>query len=94
MARSTKHCRFCIRGLAGTIRDPTATEATMKLFMLFTVAALIVGGIYRTEVSQYFADLSIERSKSGGGTSVVNSIQGVGNAQNALLGQVGSALDR
>ncbi len=52
----------------------------MKLFVLFAVAALIVGGIYRTEVSQYFADLSTERSKSGGGTSVVNSIQGVGSA--------------
>ncbi len=66
----------------------------MKFLMLFTVAALIVGGIYRTEVSQYFANLSAERSKSGGETSVVNSIQGMGNAQNALLGQVGSALDR
>ena len=58
MARSAKHCRFCVQGLAWTIRDPTATEATMKLLMLFTVAALIVGGIYRTEVSQYFADIS------------------------------------
>ena len=66
----------------------------MKLLMLFTVAALIVGGIYHTEVSQYFADLTVGPSESGGGTSVVDSIQGMGNSQNALMGQVGSALDR
>ncbi len=66
----------------------------MKLFVLFAVAALIVGGINHTEVSQYFADLTVESSESGGGTSVVDSIQGMGNSQNALMGQVGSALDR
>ncbi len=66
----------------------------MKLFVLFAVAALIVGGINHTEVSQYFADLTVGTSKSGGGTSVVDSIQGMGNSQNALMGQVGSALDR
>ena len=66
----------------------------MKYFLLFAVAALIVGGIYHTEVSQSFADLTVRPSEYGGGTSVVNSIQGTGNAQNALMGQVGSALDR
>ncbi len=66
----------------------------MKLFVLFAVAALIIGGINHTEVSQYFADLTVEPSESGGGTSVVDSIQGMGNSQNALMGQVGSALDR
>ncbi len=66
----------------------------MKLFVLFAVAALIVGGIYHTEVSQYFADRTVGPSESGGGTSVVDSIQGMGNSQNALMGQVGSALDR
>ncbi len=64
----------------------------MKQFVLFAVAALIVGGIYHTEVSQYFADLTV--GPSGGGTSVVDSIQGMGNSQNALMGKVGSALDR
>ena len=66
----------------------------MKLFMLFAVAALIVGGVYRTEVSQYFADRAARPSGSRGGTTVVDSIQGMGNAQNALMDQVGSALDR
>lgn len=66
----------------------------MKLLVLFTVAALIVGGIYHTEVSRYFADLTGGPSGSGGGTSVAGSIQGMGNSQNALMGQVGSALDR
>ena len=66
----------------------------MKLFVLFAVAALIVGGIYHTEVSQYFADLTVGPSESGGGTSVVDSIQGMGNSQNTLMGKVGRALDR
>ncbi len=66
----------------------------MKLLMFFTVAALIVGGIYHTEVLQYFADRTVGPSESGGGTSVVGSIQGMGNSQNALMGRVGSALAR
>ncbi len=66
----------------------------MKLFVLFAVAALIVGGIYHTEVSQYFTDRTVGPSESGGGTTVVDSIQGMGNSQKALMDQVGSALDR
>ncbi len=66
----------------------------MKLFVLFVVGALIVGGIYHTEVSQYVADLTVGPSEYGGGTSVVNSIQSTGRSQNALMGRVGSALDR
>ncbi len=66
----------------------------MKLFVLFAVAALIVGGIYHTEVSQYFADRTVGPSESGDGTTAVDSIQGMGNSQKALMDQVGSALDR
>ncbi len=66
----------------------------MKLFMFFVVAALIVGGINHTEVSQYFADLTEGYSNSGGATSVVDSIRGVGNTSNALLGGVANTLDR
>jgi len=66
----------------------------MKLFVLFIAAALIVGGIYHAEVSQYFADLAEGSSNSGGATSVVDSISGMGNSGNALLGGVSNALDR
>ena len=66
----------------------------MKLFVLFAVAALIVGGIYHTEVSQYFADRAARPSGSRGGTTVVDSIQGMGNSQKTLMGKVGRALDR
>lgn len=66
----------------------------MKLLVLLAVAALIVGGIYRTEVSQYLADLTEGSSSSGGATSVVDSIQGMGNSRNAVMGGVGNALDR
>lgn len=72
---------------------PVATEAIMKLLVLFTAVALIVGGIYHTEVSQYFADLTAGASNSGGGTSTVNSIQGMGNSQNALIGGVNNSLN-
>jgi hypothetical protein len=66
----------------------------MKLFLLFAVAGLIVGSTYRTEISQYVADLAVRPSEYGGGTSVVNSIQSTGNSQNALMSHVGGALDR
>lgn len=63
----------------------------MKLLVLFTVAALTVGGIYHTEVSQYFADLTEGSFNSGG---AVGSMQGMGNSSNDLMGGVGNALDR
>lgn len=66
----------------------------MKLFVLFAVAALVVGGIYHTEVSQYFADRAEGPSQSGGTMSPVGAIQGMGNSSNALMGKVGNALDR
>jgi hypothetical protein len=65
----------------------------MKLFVLFAVAAVIVGGVYHKEVSQYFADHA-GSSQSGSATSVVNSMQRMGNSSNALLGGVNNALDR
>jgi hypothetical protein len=66
----------------------------MKLVVLCAVAALIVGGVYHKEVSQYFADHTAGASQSGGTTSVVNSIQGMGNSSNALMGGVNNALSR
>jgi len=92
MARFTKRFRFCARGLTGLIRGPAATEATMKFLALLVVGALVVGGIYHTEVSRYIAGLAGGASSSG--TSIAGSIQQMGNSQNALMGQVGSALDR
>ena len=68
----------------------------MKLFVLFAVAALVVGGIYHTEVSQYFNQLAEESSDSdyGGGASVVNSMRGMGNSSNALIGGAAGALNQ
>ena len=65
----------------------------MKLFVLFTVAALIVGGVYHTEVSRYFANLT-KGSSSAGATSVVDSFKGTSNSGNNLMDGVGNALDR
>ena len=73
---------------------PIAMEDTMKLFMFLVVAVLIIGGINHTEVSQYFADLTEGYSNSDGETSIVDSIQGVGDSSNALLGGVGNTLNR
>ena len=66
----------------------------MKTFMFLAVAALIVGGIYHTEVSRYVAGLDVGSSRSSGSTSVVKSIQRTGNSGNALMGGVGNALKR
>lgn len=67
----------------------------MKLLALIAVAAVVVGGIYHAEISQYFAHLADASSNGGGGgSSVVNSIQNMGNSENALLGGVDNALNR
>ena len=66
----------------------------MKLLALCAVAALIAGGVYHKEVLKYFADHTATASQSGGTTSVVNSIQGMGNSSNALMGGVNNALSR
>jgi hypothetical protein len=62
--------------------------------MVIAVAVLIVGGIYHTKVAQYFADHSAGSSHSGGATSVVGSVQGMGNSSNALMTGVGNTLNR
>jgi len=70
----------------------------MKIFAFFAVAALIVGGIYHAQISQYFADLDAGSSQSGGATSVVGSFIGVGNSNTAVMNgidnKVNNALDR
>jgi hypothetical protein len=65
----------------------------MKLFLMFAAAALIVGGIYHTEVSAYFADLA-DGSFSGGGSSVVDSMGDMGRANNNLMNGIGNTLGR
>lgn len=70
----------------------------MKLFTFIAVALLIIGGIFHTQISEYFDDMSLASSDSdsgsGGGTSVFGSIQRVGNSGNALMNGVGGALNR
>jgi hypothetical protein len=66
----------------------------MKFMMFLVVAALIAGGIYHKEVSKYVADLNFGSSRSSGATTVVDSIQGMGNSSNALMGGVNNALNR
>jgi hypothetical protein len=69
----------------------------MKLFAFFAVAALIVGGIYHKQVSQYFAGLNAGSSRSGSAASVVGTFVGVGNSNTALMNgvdnRVNNALD-
>ncbi len=66
----------------------------MKLFLLFAAAVLVVGVIYRAEVSGYVARVAAGGSGSGGGSAVVESFQGVGNSGNALMGGIGNSLNR
>ena len=66
----------------------------MKTLLFLAAAGLIVGGIYHKEVSRYVTDLNVASSRSGGATSVVNSIRSTGNSGNALMGGVGNALKR
>lgn len=68
----------------------------MKLFVFLALAAIIFGGIYHNEVSEYFADISSSSSSgsygSSGGGSVLGSIRNMGNASSNLLGGVNNSL--
>ncbi len=70
----------------------------MKIFVFFAAAALIVGGIYHKQVSQYVAGLNAGSSRSGGAASVVGSFVGMGNSNTAVMNgvdnKVNNALDR
>jgi len=65
----------------------------MKFLMFCAVAALIFGGIYHTEVAEYFAELNNGSSGSGGG-SFVGAMRDMGSSGNDLMGGVGGALGR
>jgi hypothetical protein len=66
----------------------------MKVFAFLVVAVLITGGIYRTEISNYIADLSNGSYGSGGGPSLFGSVRSVGHASSAAFGKVGNAFGR
>lgn len=66
----------------------------MKFFVFLAVAALLVGSIYHTEISDYVADLSYGSYSSGGGSSVLSSMQSVGDKSSAAFGKVGNAFGR
>ncbi len=70
----------------------------MKFFMLLAVAALIAGGVYHKQVSQYFSQLKTESSQSGGTPSVIGAMIGTSNTSTALMNNVSNgvnnALDR
>jgi hypothetical protein len=66
----------------------------MKFFMFVLVGALVAGGIYHTEISEYFDSLGNGASGSGGGSSFAGSFSGVGNSSNGLMQGVGGGLKR
>lgn len=66
----------------------------MKLFLLLAAAILVVGFVYRAEVSQYITQVAAGGAGSGGGSAVVDSFRGTGNAGSSMMGGVGSALGR
>jgi len=66
----------------------------MKKLLFLAAAVLVVGGIYRTEISRYVARLNVGSSGSSGGSPVVSSFQSTGSSSRALMGGVGNALNR
>lgn len=72
----------------------------MKLAMLLTVVAMVLGGIYHTEIQDYFAQLRDNSASSGGAgggggsTSYISSMRDMGNSGNALMTGVGGSLNR
>ena len=66
----------------------------MKPFLFVAIAALVVGGIYHTEVSEYVADLTDGSSSTGSGTSVVDSMRDMGSSGNNMMRGIGDRLNR
>ncbi len=66
----------------------------MKPILFVAIAALVVGGIYHTEVSEYVADLTDGSSSSGSVTSVAASMRDMGNSGNNLMRGIGNTLNR
>lgn len=66
----------------------------MKFFVFAATAALLVGSIYHTEISDYVADLTNGSYSFGNGPSVLSSMQSVGAKSSAAFGKVGSAFGR
>lgn len=65
----------------------------MKLAVLFTIAALVLGGIYHTQIQDYFAHHNDGSSDSSGGSSYISSIKDMGNSGNSLMTGVGGSLN-
>ena len=66
----------------------------MKPFLFVAIAALVAGGIYHTEVSEYVADLTDGSSSSGSVTSVADSMRDMGSSGNNLMRGIGNTLNR
>ena len=69
-------------------------EATMKLFMLIAVAALVTGGVYHTEVSRFFTNVTKASHSSTNSPSVAYSFNRMGKSGKGLMSGVGNALER
>lgn len=63
----------------------------MKQFLFIAIAALVAGGVYHEEVSDYFGEFTVG---SGGGSSVVDSMRDMGSSGNNLMRGVGDRLGR
>ena len=62
------------------------------ILVALALACLIAGGVYHEEVSRYVASLSGGPTQYGGSGYVVDSVKGVGNANNNLMKGIGNAL--
>lgn len=66
----------------------------MRLFIFLAAIAIVAGGIYHDEVSDFVAGLKGGSSGSGGGSSFVDSMQDMGDSSRSLIGGAGNALNR
>lgn len=66
----------------------------MKLFVFLIFAALIAGVVFHEEISDYAAGFSGGSYGSGGGSSIIGSVQSVGDKSSAAFGRVGNAFGR
>ena len=66
----------------------------MKYFMMFVLVAVIAGGVYHEEVTEFAADIADGASGSGDVTSTVGAARRMGDSNSSLMDRMGSTLGR
>jgi hypothetical protein len=64
----------------------------MRLFMILVIGALVLGGVYHTQVAAYLNHVFAGTQQQAGAAPPLNGLQQLGNATNGLMTRAAGAL--